>query len=221
LIQAVIFDVDGTLVDSNRQHVLSWKDAFAEFSVTVGEEALQQQVGKGGDQLKPVFLNPQQLAEFGEQLGQRKDEIFRARYRREVQPFPRVPELLKRLRRDGKRVALATSGKRADFDEYVELLGVGDLVDVIATAEDAARTKPAPDLFDVTRKMLALPAEAAVVVGDSVWDAEAARAASLAVIGLLCGGFHGEQLRRAGCIAVYRDPAHLLENYEQSPLMAS
>jgi len=222
VIKAVIFDVDGTLVDSNHLHVMSWQEAFREFGVEVPAEQFAKQIGKGGDQLVPGFLTKEQNAAFGERLSKRKDDLYRERYREQVRPFPRVRDLFERLHADEKRVAIATSGKCADLEQYIELLGVADLVDVMATAEDAAHTKPAPDIFAAAlRKLENIPASNAIAVGDSVWDAKSAAGAGLRTIGLLCGGYTEAELRGAGCVAVYRDPADLLVQYAASPLTAS
>lgn len=220
-LKAVIFDVDGTLVDSNPWHVEAWRDAFLRYGKEIAREALHAQMGKGGDQLMPEFLAPEELERFGGELARMRVEIFVRDYLPRVQPFPRVRELFERVRADGKRLVLASSAKQEELARHVRTLGIEALVDDATSAESAARTKPCPDLFEAALSRLDNVApEQALVVGDTPYDAQAAAKAGMSTLGVLSGGFTEQTLFAAGAIAVYRDVADLLECYDASPLAA-
>jgi HAD superfamily hydrolase (TIGR01509 family) len=217
--RAVIFDVDGTLVDSVDLHARAWQDAFRLYGREVPFEDVRRQIGKGGDQLMPVFFSPDDLRKFGEEMQQRRTRIYRERYMHQVRAFDEVRPLFERVKRDGKQIALASSADQEDFDHNLKLLQIGDLVDGATTSQDAARSKPFPDIFEAAlAKLEGLRAEDAVAVGDTHYDAEAAVQIGLRTVGVLCGGFPEEDLRAAGCIEIWKDPADLLANYERSAL---
>jgi HAD superfamily hydrolase (TIGR01509 family) len=217
--RAVIFDVDGTLVDSVDLHARAWQDAFRLYGREVPFEDVRRQIGKGGDQLMPVFFPADELRKFGEEMQKRRTLIYRERYMRQVRAFEGVRPLFECIKRDGKQIALASSADQEDFDHNMKLLKVGDLVDGATTSQDAARSKPFPDIFEAAlAKLEGLRAEDAVAVGDTHYDAEAAVQIGLRTVGVLCGGFPEEDLRAAGCIEIWKDPADLLANYERSAL---
>ena len=219
MIKAVIFDIDGTLVDSVDLHARAWQEAFAHFGKQFPFERVRYQIGKGGDQLLPVFLSEEEIEEFGDELTRYRGELFKREYLPRVVAFPAVRELFERVRRDGKLIALASSAKKDELKEYKRIANVEDLVREETSADDAEKSKPHPDIFEAALAQLegVEPSEA-VVVGDTPYDAEAAGKAGLRTVGLLSGGFPGEDLRAAGCVRVYRDPAELLANYDSSPL---
>lgn len=215
-IKAILFDLDGTLVDSNELHVESWDRAFREFGKIFSHEQLRAQIGKGSDNYLPEFLSQDEIEQFGKKLDEYRSHLFKTEYLPRVRPFPKVRPLFECLRRAGKRILLATSGKKSETDHYIKLLGIEDLIEGKTTADDADHSKPAPDIFVAALSKLdgVSPSEA-VVIGDTRFDMEAARKAGLSAVGLLCGGAADEQtLRQAGAVAVYRDPAHLLEVIE-------
>ncbi len=219
MVEAVIFDLDGTLVDSNELHVESWERAFRKFGKRFSLEELRKQIGKGSDQYLPEFLNAEELKRFGKELDEYRSELFAKEYVPRVKPFPKVRELFERIKRDGKRIALATSSKKSESKVYKKLLQIEDLVDAETNADDAARSKPAPDIFVAALHRLDDPSpDEAIVVGDTPFDVEAALKAGLKTIGMLCGGRPEELLRNAGAIAIYRDPADLLEQYDRSAI---
>ncbi|MDO9708701.1 HAD family hydrolase [Paracraurococcus lichenis] len=214
--KAVLFDVDGTLVDTVDLHAESWVETFRHFGHEVGFDAVRAQIGKGGDQLMPVFLPEEVVERQGKEMEGFRKELYMSRLIQRAQGFPGVADLFRRIRADGRRVVLASSGKPDELEHYKTLLGIGDLVDAATTSEDAEKSKPHPDIF--LAALDGLPPEEAIVVGDSPYDAEAAGKAGLRTIGLLSGGFPEKDLRGAGCIALYRDPADLLAHYDESPL---
>jgi HAD superfamily hydrolase (TIGR01509 family) len=214
--RAFIFDIDGTLVDSNELHVDSWDRAFRKFGKQFSREKLRAQIGKGSDQYLPEFLTKKEIADFGKELDEYRSELFRKEYLPRVRPFPKVRELLQRIRDDHKGIVLASSGKKADTEYYVKLLKIDNLIDGYVSGDDADNSKPAPDIFAASLKKLGgiSPADA-VTVGDTRFDIEAARKAGMKTIAFLCGGTSESVLRGAGAVAIYRDPADFLAHYDE------
>ncbi|MCK2052881.1 HAD family hydrolase [Methylobacterium sp. 37f] len=218
-VRAVIFDIDGTLLDSVDLHAQAWVDAFAHFGVTVSQDQARSQIGKGGDQLLPVFLDAERVEREGEAIEAYRSDLFKRDYLPKVKPFPGVRALFQHLKGEGITLALASSGKGSEVAHYQSLLEIEDLTDVVVSSDDVERSKPFPDIFQAALTKLApLSAEAAIVIGDTPYDAEAANKAGLRTVGVLCGGFPEAGLSAAGCIALYRDPQDLLDGYRDSPL---
>ena len=215
MIQGVMFDVDGTLVDSVDLHARAWKDAFQRFGRDVPFEEVRRQIGKGADQLLPVFFSNEELSEFGVQLEEYRAELFKQAYLPRVTAFPKVRELFRKLVGDGNRIVLASSGSKEEIAHYKKLARIEDLVAAETSADDVERSKPYPDIFAVALSRLGINNDEALVVGDTPYDAEAASKLGLETIGLLCGGFSKGDLLQAGCFAIYRDPEELLGEYPQ------
>lgn len=214
MIKAVIFDIDGTLVDSVDFHARAWREAFLRFGKDIPLDQVRSQIGKGGDQLMPVFLSPDELDRFGKDLEKLRAEIYKTEYLPKVQPFRGVRELFQCLKRDGRKIALASSAPEDELQYYKKLLRIEDLIDENTSADDAERSKPHPDIFAAAiAKLTNVNAEESLVVGDSPYDAEAARKLGTPAIGVLCGGFPPPELLNAGARAVYRDPEELLDIY--------
>lgn len=212
--------MDGTLIDSVDAHARAWAATFARFDVQAPIEAVHDQIGKGGDRLMPVFL-PQALIDArGAEIEAVRRELFRRDYLPAVTAVPGARALLERLREDGVRIALASSCKADELDDFVEIAGVGGLFEVATTSDDAQSSKPAPDIFQAALARLKVDAADAAAVGDSPWDAKAAGAAGLRTAGVLSGGFAEATLRDAGAAEVWRDCADLLENLPRSLLDA-
>jgi phosphoglycolate phosphatase-like HAD superfamily hydrolase len=219
-VEAVIFDIDGTLVDTNGAHVQAWREAFREHSHDVPAERIVREIGKGGDQLVPSILGKAGEGREGKAIDRDHGEAFlRLARGQHFCVFPGVRELLVELRRRDLRVALATSSK----EEYVEAVetsaGVNlrSVADLVVTADDADASKPAPDLVVAALGKLHRPPGRCVFVGDTAYDAEAARKATVACVGLLCGGCSSEEaLRAAGARSVWRDPADLLAHLDEA-----
>lgn len=212
---AILFDVDGTLIDTVDFHAEAWQKALAHFGVHVRYQDVRAQIGKGGDQLLPVFLTKAQIAELGEKLEEWRTALYKREYMPRAQPFPKVRELVEELRRRGIRVALASSAKSDELKFYESLLGIPDLIDAETSKDDAARSKPHPDIFAAALAKAGGDKKHTVVVGDTPWDAIAARRLGVGAVGVLCGGFSEADLRESGCERIYRDPAHLLERLEE------
>ncbi len=213
---AFIFDIDGTLVDSNELHVDSWDRAFRRFAKEFSREKLRSQIGKGSDQYLPEFLTLEEIDRFGKELDDYRSDLFRKEYLPKVRPFPKVRELFQRIRNDDKHIVLASSGKKEDTKYYIDLLQIGDLIEGYTSGDDADHSKPAPDIFAASLKKLGdISPSDAVTVGDTRFDVEAAKKAGLTTIAFLCGGTSEAVLRRAGAIAIYRDPADFLAHYDE------
>ena len=220
MIKAVIFDVDGTLVDSNDLHVEAWREAFRRYGKEVSSEELHGQMGKGGDQLMPIFCSEEELESFGEELEQKRVELFKSEYLPRVRPFPRVRELFERVKAEGLQIALASSAKEEELERHKKSMAVEDLLEAATSADDAERSKPHPDIFEAALAGLKdVRPEEAVVVGDTPYDVQAEAKAGMRTVGLLSGGFSEEALREAGAVAVYQNVSELLERFDESLLM--
>lgn len=217
-IRAIFFDIDGTLVDSNDQHVVAWEEAFAGHGARFDREVIHDQIGKGADMLVPALL-PGTGEAAQDKLGEAHGDAFKRRFLGEVKPFPGARDLLARVHAAGQLVVLASSASRAEVDHYLDLLGARELVAATTSADDVEHTKPAPDIFAAAlTKVAPLKASEVIVVGDTPYDIEAAAKCGIAAIGVRSGKFAGEALTGAGAVAVYDDVAALLADYAASPL---
>ena len=217
--QAVLFDIDGTIIDSVPEHIRTWKSAFKKFGKNVSADAIRPQIGKEADELLPVFFSKDELEQFGDELKEYRDRLFKTKYLPTVKAFPGVRDLFRRLKGDSTLIALASSSKEDELKIYKQIAQIEDLVDSVTSADDVKRSKPFPDIFQNALKELGNPDPYdVIVVGDTRYDAEAAAKANLETIGLLCGASTKRELLEAGCIALYRDPGELLTKYQNSPL---
>jgi phosphoglycolate phosphatase-like HAD superfamily hydrolase len=199
--QAVIFDVEGTLLDSVPATLQSWQEVLRAFGHEVSRSQLQELSGRDTDELLAELL-PQVPEATRTRIGKEQGRHYRACYLDNVGAIPGVAKVLAEFRQAGKRIALGTSCERDELDHYLAVAGCGDLVDYIACGDDARRGKPHPDLFALALRRLGVAARAAVVVGDTPYDAQAAAAVGLPAIGVLTGGFSTSDLRCAGCVDV-------------------
>jgi HAD superfamily hydrolase (TIGR01549 family) len=219
MIKAVIFDIDGTLINSVDLHANAWIEALKHFGHEIAFQDLRSQIGKGGDQILHGLLPPEVIEQRGEEIKDFRADLFRRRYMPQVRAFPGVRELFERIRAVGQRAVLASSGNADEVEQYKEIANIADLIDSDTSSDDAERSKPFPDIFQAAlAKLQGLSCDEAVVVGDTPYDAEAARRAQIKSIGVLSGGFTGQALRDAGCIAIYHGPEDLLHRYDNSPL---
>jgi HAD superfamily hydrolase (TIGR01509 family) len=213
-----VLDVDGTLVDTNYQHALAWYRAFRSLGETFPIWRIHRLIGMGGDQLVAALG--------GEEVEARIGDAARERWVEEADPLmpetallPGARELIVALKERGHRVVLASSGKPHHVERALDLLDVRDLADGWTTSEDVEATKPAPDLLQVALKKLGEPVDApSVVVGDSVFDVEAAKNAGMPAIVVRSGGFGDDELREAGAIAIYDTPADLMAALDETAL---
>ncbi|MFP5272372.1 HAD family hydrolase [Coleofasciculus sp.] len=217
--KAIIFDVDGTLVDSVDLHAQAWVEAFKQFGYDVPYDKVRHQIGKGSEHIIPIFIPQEEFERIGEDIANYRKEFYQENLLSQVRPFEGVRQLFERLKLDGKKVVVASSARTKTLTHYKKLLEIEDLVDGATSRDDAEKSKPDPDIFQAALdKLDGVSAQDAIVVGDSPYDAEAACKINLDVIGVLCGGFSEAELKEAGCMKVYQNPADLLANYDQSPL---
>lgn len=215
-IRAVLFDIDGTLVDSNDLHVAAWAEAFAREGHVFEAQALHDQIGKGADMLVPTLLPGSDQAT-AERFGDAHGEIFAAKYLDRVRPFAQARALLERVRASGRTVVLASSASQSEVDHYLDLLDIRDIVAATTSADDVEHSKPAPDIFATAlAKVAPLRADEVLVVGDTPYDVEAARGAGIATVAVRSGGFPNQAL--ADAVATYDDVAAILEAFVSSPL---
>ncbi len=213
---ALIFDLDGTLVDTVYAHVFAWQRALDEAGMPIDGWRIHRRIGmSGGLFTRAVGREVGRDLTHGEveELQRRHGEIFRELlpHRR---PLPGAVDLLAELRRRGIAHGIATSGRRPEIDMSLEALGVGRETLVIARG-DVARAKPAPDLFLAAQEALGVEAGDCYVIGDAVWDLLAARRARMLSIGLLSGGYGEEELLAAGAFRVYQDAAELHRSLDE------
>jgi HAD superfamily hydrolase (TIGR01509 family) len=216
LIEAFIFDIDGTLIDSVDYHAEAWVKAFDKFGRKIKFYEARRQVGKGGDQFLPEFLLKKEIKEFGKDLEDERGKIFKRDFLSGIKPFPQVRELFERIRADGRRVVLASSAKADELEVYKKIARIEDLIESETSADDAEKSKPEPDIFQAALEKLGkINKKNVVVVGDTAYDAEAAAKINLKTIGVLTGGWTANELRSAGCQEVYRDAADIFANYKK------
>lgn len=214
----LLTDIDGTLVDSNALHADAWRRTFEHFGIQIGLDEAWSQIGKGGDQLIPVFVPEADCERLEKPLTEFRKEIFHRDYMPRMVAFPQARELLLRVRTSGMKIALATSSEKADLSVYGKLVGMEDLVDEASSSADAKASKPEADIFAAALQKLDMRTEQAVALGDTPWDAQAAGKLGIPVIGLTSGGWKADDLRAAGCVEVWKDPADLLLHFDDSAL---
>jgi phosphoglycolate phosphatase-like HAD superfamily hydrolase len=198
--ELVILDVDGTLIDSNYQHVLAWVEAFRAHGHLIPAWSIHRHVGMGGDQLIEAVAGAEVEEADGDVIRDAHDAVYVEHHLADVRPFDDAVEFLRRLRAERRRVVLASSANERELDRYRELLDADGLTDGATSAGDVDRTKPAPDLVRAARDLGG--GGQAVMVGDSVWDCVAAEPLSIPVVGVLTGGFGADELRAAGARTV-------------------
>jgi HAD superfamily hydrolase (TIGR01549 family) len=214
---AAIFDVDGTLVDTNYQHALAWFRAFRQVDITVPTWRIHRAIGMGGDQLVAAVTDDQTEEQYGDQLREAWSAEFQPMLA-EVRPFEGAADLLREVRSRGFAVVLASSGKREHVDHYLDLVGGRDLADAWTTSDDVEATKPAPDLVHVALDKVGR--RSGVMVGDSTWDCIAAGKAGVPSLAVRTGGFSVEELREAGARQIFDSLVQLRQNLADTPLSA-
>jgi HAD superfamily hydrolase (TIGR01509 family) len=219
MVKAVLCDIDGTLVNSNWLHAAAWRDALAAAGIEVDVEEVRRQIGKGGDELLPVFVPWWKRMILGDSIKTYRKCLFQAKYLPAVEPFPKARDLLKGLKKAGIRITLATSADGSELRQYKKIADIDDLVDKSTSASDVAHSKPHPDIFEASLKKLHMHPEEVLALGDTPYDAEAAAKAKVSTVGVTTGGWSERDLIDAGCIEVYKDVADLFANLDQSAFL--
>jgi HAD superfamily hydrolase (TIGR01509 family) len=210
----ILFDIDGTLVDSNDAHARAWVHTFAEHGMAVPFDKVRRAIGMGGDKLMPLVAGISEDSEEGGHISERRGEIFRETYLPRIQPFPQVRKLLERFRSDDMALAVASSAKEDELKGLLEAAGVADLLTVQTSSDDADRSKPDPDIVEAAVKRARCDRDHTIMLGDTPYDVEAASRAGIPLVGLECGGWGRRDLE--GAVEVYASPADLLSRYDTS-----
>jgi HAD superfamily hydrolase (TIGR01509 family) len=215
MFRAVIFDVDGTLVDSNDAHANAWVQALAESGRRVEFSRVRPLIGKGGDKLLPEVTGLSLESPEGKAIAQRRREIFAGDYLPRLQATPGARRLLEWLRDERMKLVVATSAEEEEVQGLLRVAGAEKMFESMASSDDAQRSKPDPDIVAAALKRADCPAEQTIMIGDTPYDVEAARRTGIRIIGLRSGGWSDAELQ--GAIAIYQDPADLVDHYDLSP----
>ncbi|MFF1401906.1 HAD family hydrolase [Streptomyces sp. NPDC058294] len=214
--RAAVFDVDGTLVDTNHLHVVTWWEAFRQAGHDVPMHAVHRAVGLGSEDLVAHLLGDDRDKEQDSALSAAHKALY-GQYFDRLPALPGAAELLRRLRGDGWTVVLATSASGAELGALRRAIGADDAITDTASADDVREGKPAAEPVEHALELAGVPASRAVFVGDTVWDMQAGSKAGVRCVGVLCGGLPRADLEEAGAEAVYADPADLLDRLAESP----
>lgn len=215
----VLFDVDGTLVDTTYLHTVSWAEALRQAGRPIPMARIHHAVGMGSDKLLDHLLGADRGRGGDDALRAVHDRLM-AGYASRLQPLPGAVELLRACARRGLRVVLASSAAEHELAKLRGVLDAEDVIDAATSSADAQVSKPAPDILVAALDLAGLDRSRVIFVGDSVWDVQAAGRIGVACIALTCGGTSRAELAQAGAVAVYEDPAQLLADLDQTPLAA-
>ncbi|MFE9693365.1 HAD family hydrolase [Micromonospora sp. NPDC005806] len=215
----VLFDVDGTLVDTTYLHTVSWWEALRQDDRPVSMARIHRAIGMGSDKLLDHLLGPERDRSGDARLRDAHDARY-AEFWERLTPLPRAVDLLRACAARGLRVVLATSAAVHEVAALRAALAADDVIDTVTSSADAQESKPAPDILVAALDQSGLTAERVVFVGDSVWDVAAAGKLDIPCIGLACGGTSRAELAGAGAVAVYDDPAALLDGLGDSAIAA-
>jgi HAD superfamily hydrolase (TIGR01509 family) len=208
LVKAVFLDIDGTLMDTNYLHIEAWAQAFEEVGVWPPRSRIHHEVGKGSDRLIPEFVEEGKV----ERVSELHSEYY-GKLQERGHPLPGAKELVASLVERGYEVWLATSAKPEELEHHMEELGAEGKISGVVSSDDAEESKPAPDIFGLALERAGVSPEDAVVVGDSIWDIEAAKEAGVRAAAVMTGGaFSRAELEEAGAYAVYEDCRELLDD---------
>ncbi len=212
---AVIFDIDGTLVDTNYQHALAWYRAFRQQNVVIPIWQIHRAIGIGSDRVVEMLAGEQVEQDLGETLRDAQGPLYQEMID-EVEPMRDARELLRDLKDAGHPVILASSAEQADAERYIDLLDARDFVDGYTTSADVKASKPEPDIVNAAIEKAG--GGPAVMIGDSTWDCKAAARAKLPSIGVLTGGFSEQELTDAGATVVFDSVEHLRDHLKTTTL---
>ena len=211
---AVIFDVDGTLVDSNDQHARAWVEALAEYGYKVPFEQVRPLIGMGGDKVLPILTGLSAHEPKARKIAERRDAIFADRYLPQVRPLPGARDLLLRLKADGLKLAVASSSEKDLLKRLLNIVGTPDVFEKTASGDDAEDSKPDPEIVHAALKALGEAPGLVAMIGDTPYDVEAALRAKVTPIALRSGGWKDDDLK--GAVEIYDGPQELLQHLDDS-----
>lgn len=212
--RGVIFDIDGTLVDSNRAHAESWAETLTSFGYSVSADEVQPLIGMGGDKLLPKLIGVDIESDEGKKYSEHRTELFFRKYLPRVRAFHGARALAERLAADGFRLVTASSASDEELEKLLDVAGIGDLLTDTTSSDDAERSKPDPDIVHAAARRSGLPAADLVMIGDTPYDVEASLRAGVRIVAVRSGGWNDESL--AGATAIYDDVSQLLGKYGTS-----
>jgi len=215
MFRTVIFDIDGTLIDSNDAHAYAWAQAITESGRRAEFSRVRPLIGMGGDKLLPEVTGLSIESQEGKAIADRRGDIFRRDFLPRLQPTRGARRLLEWLRDERMKLVVATSADEDEVQGLLRVAGAEKMFEATASKDDAERSKPDPDIVEAAIKHANCPLAETIMVGDTPYDVEAARRAGIEIIGLRSGGWSDAELH--GAIAVYADPADLLDHYDLSP----
>ncbi len=214
---AALFDVDGTLVDTNYLNAVTWWEAFSQAGHDIPMAQVHRAIGMGSDQMLDKLLPDDRDKDADAHIRTAHGALY-AVYWSRLRPLPGAAELLRACKKRGLAVVLASSADGPEFNMLRTVLDAEDAIDAATFSGDVESSKPAPDLVEVALRKIGVPAEDAVFIGDTVWDVHACQKAGVPCIGVLSGGFSRDELTSAGAVEVYQDARELLDRLPQSLL---
>jgi HAD superfamily hydrolase (TIGR01509 family) len=214
--QVAILDVDGTLVDTNYHHAIAWFRAFRRHDLTVQAWVIHRHIGMGGDQLVAAVAGDEVEERLGDDIREAEGELYKELID-EVQPMEGARKLIEDLKKRGDVVVLASSAKDSEIEHYIDLLDASEIVDAWTTSDDVERTKPEPDLVHAALDKVDGRPEDALMIGDTVWDVEAAHRAGVETLAVRTGGFSEQELTDAGAREVFTSVEELRESLLETP----
>jgi HAD superfamily hydrolase (TIGR01509 family) len=212
----VLFDVDGTLVDTTYLHAVAWWEALRQSDRDVPMAEIHRAIGMGSDKLLEHLLGPDRDQD--QKISQAHDILYGTWWER-LRPLPGAADLLRACAERGLTVVLASSAKQPELKKLRRVLDADDVIAAATSSSDASESKPAPDILQAALDQSDVDADNCVFVGDSVWDVEAAAKLGIPCIGLACGGTSAAELTEAGAVATYADPAALLSDLDNAPVL--
>jgi HAD superfamily hydrolase (TIGR01509 family) len=216
-LQGLLLDVDGTLVLSNDAHAQAWVEAFAKYDYDIAFDTVRSMIGMGGDRILPKLvphLNDE--AGTGKAISNYRKQLVLEKFAPHLSPAHGSRELLQKMKALGLKLVVASSASDEELGALLKAAQVEDLIEDATTSSDANASKPAPDIVESALAKANFAPEQVLMLGDTPYDIESAGKAGVSVIAMRCGGFKDEQL--SGAIAIYNDPADLLQHYDNSPL---
>jgi HAD superfamily hydrolase (TIGR01509 family) len=217
---AVIFDVDGTLVDTNYLHAVCWWEAFRQYDRHVNMAAIHRAIGMGSDKLLDYLLPDDRDHDADDDMRAAHRSLYGVFWTR-LRAFDGAADLLRTCAHRGMKVVLASSASARELTALRAALDADDAITDATSSSETGESKPAPDIVELALERAGVAPDRAVFVGDAVWDVHACHKAGVPCVAVLTGGFGAEELREAGAVAIYEGPADLLRHFEQSPLAAS